>query len=173
VLNEGWLTKDFAPEAWELPYSLMVPPPSQASNLLVPVAVSASHIAFNGIRLEPTWSILGHAAGVAAAMAAASASSRHAVADVDVSQLQARLVQEGQFIRKEQVPKKSPAVWCGASAQWACYYYTDEEERDINAGKTTQQAVCAADGHSYTGGDNKGYPGCGTCYCCQKGGCKQ
>ena len=113
VLNEGWLTKDFKHMPWELPYRMMVPPPSQASNLLVPVAVSASHVAFNGIRLEPTWSILGHAAGVAAAMVAASASPRHAVAEVNVTELQARLVEAGQIIRKEQVPQKAPAEWCG------------------------------------------------------------
>lgn len=113
VLNEGWLTKYFPHMAWELPYAMMVPPPSQANNLLVPVAVSASHVAFNGVRLEPTWSVLGHAAGVAAAMAATNSSTRHAVAEVDVPQLQALLVAAGQLVRKEQVQRVEPSIWCG------------------------------------------------------------
>ena len=110
VLNEGWLPREFAHTAWELPYAMMVPPRAQATNLLVPVAVSASHVAFNGIRLEPTWSVLGHAAGTAAAMAAAAGGG---VAAVDVPALQARLLAAGQIIRKADVPQKSPAVWCG------------------------------------------------------------
>ena len=77
--------------------------------LQVPVAVSASHVAFNGIRLEPAWSVLGHAAGVAAAMAAAAGTG---VAAVDVPALQARLLAAGQIIRKGDVPQKPPAVWC-------------------------------------------------------------
>lgn len=47
----------------------------QVDNLLVPVAVSASHVAFNAVRMEPTWMVLGHAAGVAAAMAAKPSTS--------------------------------------------------------------------------------------------------
>lgn len=42
----------------QMPYSLMVPPDAAAANLLVPVAVSASHAGFGAIRLEPQWMIL-------------------------------------------------------------------------------------------------------------------
>jgi hypothetical protein len=52
--------------------------------------------------------------------------------------------------------------------QWSCYHYSAQEVKDINAGKMTQQAVCAKDGHIYTAGNNTNYPGCGTCYCCAK-----
>jgi hypothetical protein len=38
-----------------LPYSMMVPRRGEVNNLLVPVAVSASHIAYNAVRMEPTW----------------------------------------------------------------------------------------------------------------------
>ena len=110
VLNEGWLPEFFAHAAWELPYAMMVPPAAQATNLLVPVAVSASHVAFNGVRLEPTWSVLGHAAGAAASMAAKAGVG---VAAVDVPELQARLVAAGQIIRRDGVPREPPALWCG------------------------------------------------------------
>ena len=76
----------------------MVPRRDDAKNLLVPVAVSASHVAFNSVRLEPTWMILGQSAGVAAAMANSGATGGvvPAVQDVNITLLQQKLVQLGQ-----------------------------------------------------------------------------
>ncbi|WP_227378755.1 FAD-dependent oxidoreductase [Haladaptatus halobius] len=49
----------------QIPYECIVP--EDADNLLVPMAMSASHVGFQTIRLEPTWIQLGEAAGIAAA----------------------------------------------------------------------------------------------------------
>lgn len=91
-----------------LPYSIMVPKVGEAENLLVPVAVSASHIGFNAVRLEPTWMILGQSAGVAAAMVVVGMASEHTrgrgpgsattVQGVNVSDLQVRLRELDQYI---------------------------------------------------------------------------
>jgi len=62
------------------------------------VALSATHIRYNAIRMEPTWMILGQAAGVAAAMVAADASGAARVHDVDVTRLQATLVAQKQLL---------------------------------------------------------------------------
>jgi hypothetical protein len=99
ILQEGgmqapsWLPPSFAP--FQLPYRALTPRRAEAANLLVPVALSASHVGFCAVRLEPTWTVLGESAGVAAAMAARAGV---AVQDVDVGALQARLRALGQVL---------------------------------------------------------------------------
>lgn len=96
--NEGQI--GFAPlpgngSAYEMPYSILLPRRSEATNLLVPNTPSASHIAFASIRVEPTFMQLGTAAGAAAALVAQMGV---AAQDVPVRQLQGRIVQAGQCI---------------------------------------------------------------------------
>ncbi len=62
--------------------------PQKTTNLLVPVACSASHFGFSALRLEPIWYSLGQAAGWAAALALRDKTS---VQNVAVPTLQARL----------------------------------------------------------------------------------
>jgi hypothetical protein len=78
-----------------MPYDVMLPVRSEASNLLSAVAISCSHIRYNAIRMEPTWMLLGHAAGAAAALALKAESAVH---DVDITQLQQLLVEQRQKI---------------------------------------------------------------------------
>jgi len=79
-----------------IPYDVLLPARAQLANALAAVPVSASHVAFTSLRMEPTWMIMGHAAGAAAAMAAAQCAG--SVHDVDVASLQAALVAAGQHI---------------------------------------------------------------------------
>lgn len=71
--------------AYQIPYSALTPKASECSNLLVPGAASFSHVAFCSYRLESVWMIAGHAAGVAAAIAARE---NQTVQNVDVPKLQ-------------------------------------------------------------------------------------
>jgi hypothetical protein len=73
-------------KAYAMPYSLMLPQRALVENLLVPVAVSASRVAFCSLRVEAQWMALGEAAGVAASIAAGDA-----VQDVPIDTLQAHL----------------------------------------------------------------------------------
>jgi hypothetical protein len=78
---------------FELPFSLLLPARRDALNLLSPTAPSASHVAFNSLRMEAQFMALGQAAGVAAALAAAGGGA--AVQDVSVPALQAELLRQG------------------------------------------------------------------------------
>lgn len=54
--------------AFQVPYGALVP--KYVDGLLVPVGLSATHVAFSSVRMDPTWNVLGQAAGIAAAMSA-------------------------------------------------------------------------------------------------------
>lgn len=69
-------------------YRSITPKRQEVTNLLVPVALSASHIAFGSIRMEPVFMVLGQSAAVAASMAIDAGIP---VQEVDVSALQREL----------------------------------------------------------------------------------
>jgi hypothetical protein len=93
VFNEGYLSLAVPP--YPIPYRSLTPHRADADNLLVPVCLSASHVAFGSVRMEPTLMLLGQAAGTAAAQAARR---EVAVQDVDVRALQADLREERQVL---------------------------------------------------------------------------
>ncbi len=92
-LNEGRIWLDGW--AYQIPYRAITPKPGECTNLLVPGAASYTHVAYCTLRLESTWMMVGHAAGVAAARAAKSGK---AVQDLIVANLQERLRAQGQVI---------------------------------------------------------------------------
>jgi hypothetical protein len=82
VFNEGYLSVPVPP--YPIPYRSLTPRREDATDLLVPICLSASHVAFSSVRMEPTLMMLGEAAGAAAAQAARRGI---AVQDVDVETL--------------------------------------------------------------------------------------
>ncbi len=79
----------------QIPYRALLPKPAECANLLVPGAASYTHVAFCTLRLEGTWMVTGHAAGVAAAM---SVKDKTEVHNLSVSILQDKLRKQKQVI---------------------------------------------------------------------------
>lgn len=92
VRNEGDVEVGGFPP-YPISYRAIVPRRAEARNLLVPVCLSASHIAFGSIRMEPVFMVLGQSAATAACLAL---DDRVAVQDLDYDKLRRRLVADGQ-----------------------------------------------------------------------------
>ena len=84
---------------YSIAFSALVPKRGQADNLLVPVCLSSSHIAFGSMRMEPVFMILGQSAATAAALAIEEHVPVQAVA---YEKLRKHLLRDGQVLEFEQ-----------------------------------------------------------------------
>jgi len=92
VQNEGDIgVHPHAP--YQIAYGSIVPKEEECTNLLVPVAVSSSHIAYGSIRMEPVFMILGQSAAAAAVMAI---EKDFTVQQVPYNELESVLLSKGQ-----------------------------------------------------------------------------
>jgi hypothetical protein len=90
VFTEGYLSVPVEP--YPIPYRSLLARREDCENLIVPVCISASHVAFSSVRMEVQYQMLGMAAGIAAAM---SDGFPH---EVDATILQERLLAAGQVL---------------------------------------------------------------------------
>lgn len=95
VQNEG----DFGVSA-DRPYQIdlgsILPNREECRNLLVPVCVSSSHIAFGSIRMEPVFMILGQSAGTVASM---SIEKKKSIYDLSYEEIKTKLESDGQILK--------------------------------------------------------------------------
>ncbi len=111
VINEGTIFPVRVPGskvgyAYHVPYRSVLPKPDQCTNLLVPVALSCTHVAMSSLRIEGAWMDIGQGAGVAAALAAKQSV---AVQDLPYPVLRQRLLAQGQGLDLPAVSKPAAA----------------------------------------------------------------
>ena len=94
VKNEGNVEVGKFPP-YPISYGAITPKKEECTNLLVPVSLSASHIAFGSIRMEPVFMILGQSAAIAAIQAI---DERKAVQDIDYTRLKETLLENDQIL---------------------------------------------------------------------------
>ncbi len=86
---------------YHIPYRAITPKPAECTNLLVPIALSCTHVGISSIRVEPTWMILGQSAGIAAAL---SAKQNLAVQKLPYPALRERLLAQKQVLELPELP---------------------------------------------------------------------
>jgi hypothetical protein len=90
VYNEGVVPQVVPP--YQIPYRSLIPAKGQVENLLVPVALSASNIAYSSLRMEPQFMTFGQVAGTAAFL---SVKYDLSVRDIDAGLLRSHLFEAG------------------------------------------------------------------------------
>ena len=106
VQNEGDIGV-YPKQPYHISYGSLVPKRQECANLLVPVCLSASHIAYGSARMEPVFMLLGDAAANAAVLAARAGS---AVQDVDYPSLCGLLESQGQVLEIPSAETKPVAL---------------------------------------------------------------
>ena len=96
AINEGTRAPT-VPGPYPIGYGAIIPKASECENLLVPFALSASHVAFGSIRMEPTFMILSQSAATAACLAIDDGVS---VQEVNYETLAKKLKADGQVLAK-------------------------------------------------------------------------
>ena len=90
VKNEGDVQVGGFPP-YPISFRSLLPRQEQCNNLLVPVCLSASHIAYGSIRMEPVFMVMGQSAAVAAVMALNKKTALH---QVNIAELQKKLASD-------------------------------------------------------------------------------
>jgi hypothetical protein len=99
-VNEGTQSPR-VPAPYPIGYGAIVPRSSECDNLFVTFALSASHVAFGSIRMEPTFMILSQSAATAASMAI---DENIPVQAVNYTRLAAKLRANGQVLERADAP---------------------------------------------------------------------
>jgi FAD dependent oxidoreductase len=104
-VNEGDVEIPISP--YPVSYRSILPKAEECLNMVVPVCLSSSHIAFGSIRMEPVFMIMGQSAGAAVSLAFHQGSS---VQDVEYNRLREVLVESGQVLSWDENTEDDPVA---------------------------------------------------------------
>jgi hypothetical protein len=148
VQNEGDIGVR-PPYPYMISYGSLTPKKDECRNLLVPVCLSSSHIAFGSIRMEPVFMILGQSAAVAAGMAL---DGDCAVQDIDYPELRQKLLNKGQVLEWTGPRNKSSKSISPKSLKGVV---VDNEKAKLTGDWRPSAAVGPFVGSNYVHDDNK------------------
>ena len=100
VRNEGDIQVGVSP--YPIAYRAITPKAAECTNLMVPVCLSASHISYGSIRMEPVFMVLGQSAATAAVLAI---DAKTDVQKVDYAKLRERLLKDKQVLEWTALPR--------------------------------------------------------------------
>ncbi len=126
VRNEG--NVEIPVDPYPIAYRALTPKRSQCTNLLVPVALSSSHIAFGSIRMEPVFMLLGQSAATAACFAI---DDNVPVQDVNYPKLQKQLLKDGQILQYAGPPRHARGGKAGIDAKTLDGIVIDNEAAEL------------------------------------------
>lgn len=135
---------------YEIAYGSLIPKKGQGSNLLVPVAMSASHIAYGSIRMEPVFMILGQSAATAAVLALEDSIP---VQSLPYEKLKAQIEKDGQILHYD-----GPKTTRGVDPKTIKGIVMDDTEAKVT-GTWTESAAAKSflgDGYSHDGNTKDG-----------------
>jgi hypothetical protein len=149
VLNEGDVQVGGFPP-YPISYQSITPKPTECTNLLVPVCLAASHIAYGSIRMEPVFMVLGQSAATAAALAV---DGKLDVQKVDYPKLRARLLEDKQVLAW--TGPKRPG---GVDARTLAGIVVDDADAERKGFDNLSSAVgpFVNDGYRHDGGKDRG-----------------
>jgi hypothetical protein len=150
VRNEGDVQVGGFPP-YPISYRAIVPKAEECGNLLVPVCLSASHISYGSIRMEPVFMVLGQSAATAAALAI---DANVPVQQVDYAKLRERLLRDKQVLDWTG-PKRAPA---GLDARKLAGIVLDDAAAERRGFDQVSRAVrpYVGDGYRHDGGQDRG-----------------
>jgi hypothetical protein len=105
VRNEGDIQVGVSP--YRISYRSIRPAPGTVPNLLVPVCLAASHIAYGSIRMEPVFMVLGQSAATAAVLSLKAGTT---VQDLSYSALREQLLADGQVLDWTEPMRSAPVA---------------------------------------------------------------
>jgi FAD dependent oxidoreductase len=148
--NEGDI--QIATRPYPISYRSIRPKAEECTNLLVPVCLAASHIAYGSIRMEPVFMVLGQSAATAASVAIDQETTVQSVRYQSLSQ---RLLADKQVLDFESAP--APLTTSLSKEKLGGILIDDQEStRNGFAHTGTSVAPYVATGYAHDGNENKG-----------------